>query len=61
MKFRGIIIESLRVLIAAPIGFWAAEKLKLSAALNILMFFVIYVVVALIIEGILRVFKKSRH
>ncbi len=61
MKFKRFVIEVLRILIAAPIGFWAAERLHLSAALNILMFFVIYIVVALIIEGIVRVFEKKQH
>ncbi len=61
MKSRRFVIEIVRILIAAPVGFWAAERLHLSAALNILMFFGIYMVVALIIEAIVRAFEKKRN
>ncbi len=54
-------IELLRIAIAAPIGFWAVDKVQLSTALNILMFFVIYMAVALSIEGIRRLVRRRKN
>ncbi len=58
MKLSGFLKELLRIIIAAPICYIAAAKFKLSAGLNILMFFVIYLVVAFVIEALINLWSK---
>ncbi len=58
MKFSGFLKELLRIILAAPICYIAAEKFKLSAALNILMFFVIYLIIALVLEALIKLWSK---
>ncbi len=52
--------EILRIFIAAGIGFWAVKRVHLSTGLNILMFFLIYLAVSFLIEGVIYLYRRKR-
>ncbi len=49
--------HSLRIIISALLGFWIIKYIEFDAFLNILMFFLIYIIVSFILEFIFNKIK----
>ena len=52
--------EIVRIFLAFLVSLGLIQIVKLSSALNILMFFLVYILVSLFIEFIIKLYKKRR-
>ncbi len=53
--------EFVRIFFALLVSIGVLQVVEFSPALNVLMFFVIYIVVSLLIEWIIKVYRRRRR
>ncbi|MEA2042749.1 MAG: hypothetical protein U9N85_09390 [Bacteroidota bacterium] len=59
-KTINLIVQILRIVIAAPVGYIIGEHLQWTNFMKILLYFGVYIVVSLLLEGIKQaIFKNS--